>query len=81
MAAEGAIVAAADIDRAAAERTAADCNKAAAATAGGRSRSRPIAAMSRASIAMIARAVAELGRLDVIVNNAGVTRYRLISWI
>jgi NAD(P)-dependent dehydrogenase (short-subunit alcohol dehydrogenase family) len=28
--------------------------------------------------AMIARTVAELGRLDVIVNNAGVTRYAQI---
>src|SRR5207245_9266522 len=28
--------------------------------------------------AMVARAVAELGRLDVIVNNAGVTRYAYI---
>src|SRR6185437_4278642 len=51
MAAEGAVVAAADIDRAGAERTAANCNEGGAiSTAGGRSRSRPIAAMSRASI-------------------------------
>src|SRR5437773_809050 len=74
MAAEGAVVAAADIDRAAAERTAADCNK-------GR-----VAGNSRRAIAieadcgdvasidrMVAEAVAGLGRLDVIVNNAGVT--------
>ena len=52
MAAEGAVVAAADIDRGAAERTSADCNEGGrSATAGGRSRSKPIAAMSRASIA------------------------------
>src|SRR5438552_5300890 len=71
MAAEGAIVAAADIDLAAAERT--------AGHAAGNSR-RAIAIEADcgdvASIeAMVARAVAELGRLDVIVNNAGVTRY------
>jgi len=74
MAAEGAVIAAADIDLAAAERT--------AGQAAGNSR-RAIAIEADcgdvASIdAMVARAVAELGRLDVIVNNAGVTRYAYI---
>ena len=74
MAAEGAMIAAADIDLAAAERT--------AGQAGGNNR-RAIAIEADsgdvASIeAMVARAVAELGRLDVIVNNAGVTRYAYI---
>jgi NAD(P)-dependent dehydrogenase (short-subunit alcohol dehydrogenase family) len=71
MAANGAIVAAADIDRAAAERTAAEC-------AGNEGRAFAIEADCGdvASIErMVERAVAELGRLDVIVNNAGVTRY------
>jgi len=68
------VVAAADIDLAAAERT--------AGQAAGNSR-RAIAIEADcgdvASIeAMVARAVAELGRLDVIVNNAGVTRYAYI---
>ena len=70
MAREGARVAVADIDRAAAERTAQE-------TAGNRGRAVAIAADcgDLAQIdAMVARAVAEFGRLDVIVNNAGVTR-------
>ncbi|MGH7112883.1 MAG: SDR family NAD(P)-dependent oxidoreductase [Stellaceae bacterium] len=71
MAEAGAAVAAADIDLAAAQRT--------AEAAAGNNR-RAIAVMADcgdvASIdAMVARTVAELGRLDVIVNNAGVTRY------
>ena len=79
MAAEGAIVAAADIDKEAAERTAADCKE------------EWVAGNSRRAIAietdcgdvasidrMVGRAVAELGRLDVIVNNAGITRYAYI---
>src|SRR5246500_4449512 len=70
MAEAGAVVAAADIDLAAAQRT--------ADQAGGNSR-RAIAVEvdcgDVASIdAMVARTVAELGRLDAIVNNAGVTR-------
>jgi len=79
MTAEGAVVAAADIDLAAAERAAADCNK--DRPAGNSRRAIAIEADSGdvASIeAMVARAVAELGRLDVIVNNAGVTRYAYI---
>jgi NAD(P)-dependent dehydrogenase (short-subunit alcohol dehydrogenase family) len=74
MAANGADVATADIDMAAAERTAAEC-------AGANRRAVAIAADcgDLASIdRMVARAVAELGRLDVIVNNAGVTRYAYI---
>ena len=74
MAAEGAVVAAADIDPAAAQRTAGEA-------AGNNRRALAIEADCGdvASIdAMVARAVAELGRLDVIVNNAGVTRYAYI---
>jgi len=74
MAEADAIVAAADIDLAAAQRT--------ADQAAGNSR-RAIAVEvdcgDVASIdAMVARTVAELDRLDVIVNNAGVTRYAYI---
>jgi NAD(P)-dependent dehydrogenase (short-subunit alcohol dehydrogenase family) len=74
MAAAGATVAAADIALAAAQRTA---NEAATNTR------RAIAIEADcgdvASIeAMVARTVAEFGRLDVIVNNAGVTRYARI---
>ena len=71
MAAAGAAVAAADIDLAAAQRTAAE-------VAGNNRRTIAIEADCGdvASIdAMVAKTVAELGRLDVIVNNAGVTRY------
>src|SRR5438552_13191469 len=74
MAAEGAIVAVADIDLAAAERTAAQA-------AGNRRRAIAIEADCGdvASIdRMVARAAAEFSRLDVIVNNAGVTRYAYI---
>jgi NAD(P)-dependent dehydrogenase (short-subunit alcohol dehydrogenase family) len=71
MAAEGATVAAADIDRAAAERVAAGL--------GNRALAIEADCGDVASIdAMVARAVAEFGRLDVIVNNAGVTRYSYI---
>jgi NAD(P)-dependent dehydrogenase (short-subunit alcohol dehydrogenase family) len=74
MAEAGANVAAADIDLAAATR--------AAAAAGG-SNQRAIAIEADcgdvASIdRMVAQTVAELGRLDIIVNNAGVTRYAAI---
>jgi NAD(P)-dependent dehydrogenase (short-subunit alcohol dehydrogenase family) len=71
MAEAGASVAAADIDAAAAQRTAGQA-------AGNNRRAIAIEADCGdvASIdAMVGRTVAELGRLDVIVNNAGVTRY------
>src|SRR5882762_4789694 len=74
MAAEGASVAAADIDPAAAQRTA-------AAAVGSNRRAIAIQADCGdvGSIdAMVARTIAELGRLDVIVNNAGATLYAYI---
>ena len=74
MAEVGASMAAADIDLAAAQRTAEQA-------AGNARRAIAIEADCGdvASIdAMVARTVAELGRLDVIVNNAGVTRYAQI---
>lgn len=71
MARNGASVAIADIDSAAAERTARE-----AAGNSGRAVALEADCGDVASIdRMIARAVAELGRLDVVVNNAGVTRY------
>lgn len=72
MAAEGASIAAADIDLAAAQKTAAamSSNRALAVQAD---------CGEVASIdAMIEKTVAEFGRLDVIVNNAGVTRYAYV---
>ena len=74
MAEAGANVAAADIDLAAAQRTADQI-------ASNTRRALAIAADCGdvSSIdAMVARAVAERGRLDVIVNNAGVTRFAYI---
>jgi NAD(P)-dependent dehydrogenase (short-subunit alcohol dehydrogenase family) len=74
MATEGANIAAADIDMAAAQRTAAEA-------AGNNRRAIAIEADCGdvASIdRMVARTIAELGRLDIIVNNAGVTRYAYI---
>jgi NAD(P)-dependent dehydrogenase (short-subunit alcohol dehydrogenase family) len=71
IAAAGAAVAAADIDLAAAQRTAAEA-------AGNRGRAIAIEVDCGdvpAIDAMVARVVAELGRLDIIVNNAGVTRF------
>jgi NAD(P)-dependent dehydrogenase (short-subunit alcohol dehydrogenase family) len=71
MAAAGAAVAAADIDLAAAQRTAAD-----AAGKQGRAIAIEADCGDIAGIdAMVARTVAEFGGLDIIVNNAGVTRY------
>ena len=72
MAAEGALVAAADIDFAAAQKT---------VDAMGSNRALAIETDcgDTASInAMIEKTVAQFGRLDVIVNNAGVTRYAYI---
>src|SRR5690348_14132694 len=74
MAENGATVAAADIDEAAATRTASEAS-------GNAGRAIAIAADcgDLASIdRMVARTVAAFGRLDVIVNNAGVTRYAYI---
>ena len=74
MAAEGAVVAAADIDAAAAQRTATDI-------AGNTRRAIAIETDcgNLAQIdAMVTRTVAEFGRLDVIINNAGVTRFATI---
>jgi NAD(P)-dependent dehydrogenase (short-subunit alcohol dehydrogenase family) len=74
MAEAGANVAAADIDLAAAQRTAEQ-----AAGNARRALAIEVDCGDVASIdAMVARTVAELGRLDVIVNNAGVTRYAQI---
>jgi len=74
MAEAGATVAAADIDAAAAQRTAdqiANNTRRALAIEADCGEVEQIDAM-------VARTVAELGRLDVIVNNAGVTRYAQI---
>src|ERR1700720_1067578 len=74
MAEVAATVAAADIELAAAQRTAEQ-----AASNARRAIAIEADCGDVASIdAMIARTVAELGRLDVIVNNAGVTRYAQI---
>jgi len=74
MAAEGASVAAADIDLAAAQKTveamAAHTNRALAIEAD----CGDVASIN----AMIGKTVAEFGRLDIIVNNAGVTRYAYV---
>jgi len=74
MAEAGASVAAADIDLAGAQRTAAEA-------AGSNRRAIAIEADCGDVVsidAMVARTIAELGRLDVIINNAGVTRYAYI---
>jgi NAD(P)-dependent dehydrogenase (short-subunit alcohol dehydrogenase family) len=74
MAEAGATVAAADIDVAAAQRTA---DQIASNTR--RALAIEVDCGDVAKIdAMVGRTVAELGRLDVIVNNAGVTRYAQI---
>ena len=79
MAGNGAIVAAADIDPSAAHVTAADCTQEGAAVENRRAIAIEADCGDVASIdRMIAHTVAELGRLDVIVNNAGVTRYAYI---
>lgn len=74
MAGAGALVAAADIDPEAARRTAE-----AAGRHGGRTLALQADCGDVAAIdAMVARTVAEHGRLDAIVNNAGVTRHAYI---
>src|SRR6516164_9567698 len=74
MAEAGAVVAAADIDPAAAQGTA---DQIASNTR--RALAIEVDCGDVAKIdAMVTRTVAELGRLDVIVNNAGVTRYAQI---
>jgi NAD(P)-dependent dehydrogenase (short-subunit alcohol dehydrogenase family) len=79
MAQNGAIIAAADIDPDAAHLTAADCSWEGAAVDNRRAFAIEADCGDVASIeAMVARTVAEFGRLDVIVNNAGVTRYAYI---
>ena len=79
MAGNGAIVAAADIDPTAAHLTAADCTQEGAAVENRRAIAIEADCGDVASIdRMIAHTVAKLGRLDVIVNNAGVTRYAYI---
>ena len=72
LAKEGATLAASDIDLAAAQRTASDA-------AGNKGLAIEADCGDVASIdAMVSRVVKELGRLDIIVNNAGVTRYAYI---
>src|SRR5215203_1473007 len=79
MARNGAIVAAADIDPTAAHLAAADCTQEGAAVENRRAIAIEADCGDVASIdRMIAHTVAKLGRLDVIVNNAGVTRYAYI---
>jgi NAD(P)-dependent dehydrogenase (short-subunit alcohol dehydrogenase family) len=79
MAAEGATIAAADIDLAAARRAADDCDQSGAAVNARRALAIEADCGDVASIdRMVSRAVAERGRLDIIVNNAGVTRYAYI---
>ncbi len=71
MAEAGATVAAADIDLAAAQRTAAEAATNARRAIAIEADCGDVASIDR----MVARTIAEFGRLDVIVNNAGVTRY------
>ncbi|HWB48551.1 MAG TPA: SDR family oxidoreductase [Stellaceae bacterium] len=72
LAREGATLAAADIDPAAAQKTANDA-------AGNKGLAIEADCGDVASIdAMVARVVKELGPIDIIVNNAGVTRYAYI---
>ena len=74
MAEAGATVAAADIDAAAAQRT---VDQAASNTRRALAVQVDCGEVGQIDT-MVARAVAELGRLDIIVNNAGVTRYAYI---
>jgi NAD(P)-dependent dehydrogenase (short-subunit alcohol dehydrogenase family) len=74
MAEAGAMVAAADIDPGAAQRTA---DQIASNTRRGLAIEVDCGDVAKID-AMVARTVAEFGRLDVIVNNAGVTRFAYI---
>ncbi len=74
MAENGAVVACADIDLAAAQRTASEAAGANRRAIAIEADCGDLAAIDR----MVARTVAEFGRLDVIVNNAGVTRAAFI---
>ncbi len=74
MAAAGADVAVADINGAAAEAVAADCRAQGVAATAIQADCGDVAAID----AMMAKAAGEMGRLDVIVNNAGVTRHAYI---
>ena len=74
MAEQGAVVAAADIDADAAGRTAVDASAKTPGVIAIEADCGDLASIDR----MVARTVAEFGRLDVIVNNAGVTRYAYI---
>ncbi len=74
MAKEGALLAAADIDEEAAKSTARSALKAGAKTLALGADCGEVESIDR----MVARTVAEFGRLDVIVNNAGVTRHGTI---
>ena len=70
MADEGAIVAASDIDEQAAQRTARKAEERGARSVAIQADCGDVASIE----AMVARTVKELGRIDVIVNNAGITR-------
>ena len=70
MAGEGAILAASDIDEQAAQRTARKAEELGAKSIAIQADCGEVASIE----AMVARTVKELGRIDVIVNNAGVTR-------
>ena len=74
MAENGAVMAAADIDAAAAQGTAAEAGRYGRKAIAIEADCGEVAGID----AMIARTVSDLGRLDVIVNNAGVTRYAYI---
>jgi NAD(P)-dependent dehydrogenase (short-subunit alcohol dehydrogenase family) len=74
MAEQGAVVAAADIDADAAGRTAAEASGKTPGAIAIEADCGDLLSIDR----MVARTMAELGRLDAIVNNAGVTRYAYI---
>ena len=74
VAAEGAILAVADIDLAAAQRTSDEAAGNARRAIAIEADCGDVTSIDR----MVSRTVAELGRLDIMVNNAGVTRYAYI---